>query len=151
MESCSNQKSVKQIFLHFRFFKVATLCLDDCFANSCKLTLFIVAITRPLTNELPTFITAENIPLKKVETYWPFINELGLTIFIPYVPCIQCYRQQQCHTFVWPDSIRSMACTYWDRGKLFCSLGCLLQWDAFSLLWIEGKLWNTERRKINYI
>ena len=37
MESCSNQKSVKQIKidLDFRFFKVATLCLDDSFAQSC--------------------------------------------------------------------------------------------------------------------
>ena len=38
MESCSNQKSVKQIniqyILHLRFFKVATLCLDDSFAHS---------------------------------------------------------------------------------------------------------------------
>jgi hypothetical protein len=29
MESCSNQKSVKQIQIYFIFFKVATLCLDD--------------------------------------------------------------------------------------------------------------------------
>ena len=34
MELCSNQKSVKQIKLYFRFFKVATLCLDDSFAHS---------------------------------------------------------------------------------------------------------------------
>ena len=34
MESCSNQKSVKQIKIYFRFFKVATLCLDDSFAHS---------------------------------------------------------------------------------------------------------------------
>ena len=34
MESCSNQKSVKQIKIDFRFFKVATLCLDDSFAHS---------------------------------------------------------------------------------------------------------------------
>ena len=33
MESCSNQKSVKHI-IYFRFFKVATLCLDDSFAHS---------------------------------------------------------------------------------------------------------------------
>ena len=32
MESCSNQKSIKQIY--FRFFKVATFCLDDSFAHS---------------------------------------------------------------------------------------------------------------------
>ena len=31
MESCSIQKSVKT---YFRFFKVATLCLDDNFAHS---------------------------------------------------------------------------------------------------------------------
>ena len=34
MESCSNQKSVKQIKIYFGFFKVATLCLDDNFAHS---------------------------------------------------------------------------------------------------------------------
>jgi hypothetical protein len=34
MESYSNQKSVKQIIINFRFFKVATLCLDDSFAHS---------------------------------------------------------------------------------------------------------------------
>ena len=34
MESCSNQKSVKQIKIDFRFFIVATLCLDDSFAQS---------------------------------------------------------------------------------------------------------------------
>ena len=35
MESCSNQKSVKQFKIYFmRFFKVATLCLDDSFAHS---------------------------------------------------------------------------------------------------------------------
>ena len=34
MESCSNQKSVKQIQIYLRFFKVATLCLDDSFAHS---------------------------------------------------------------------------------------------------------------------
>jgi hypothetical protein len=28
MESCSNQKSVKQIKIYFRLFKVATLCLE---------------------------------------------------------------------------------------------------------------------------
>ena len=33
MESCSNQKSVKQIKIYFMFFKVATLCLDDSFAH----------------------------------------------------------------------------------------------------------------------
>ena len=35
MESFSNQKSVKQIkiYLYLRFFKVATLCLDDSFAH----------------------------------------------------------------------------------------------------------------------
>ena len=37
MESCSNQKSVKHIIryiLYLRFFKVATLFLDDSFALS---------------------------------------------------------------------------------------------------------------------
>jgi hypothetical protein len=34
METCSNQKSVKQIQISFRFFKVATLCLDVSFAPS---------------------------------------------------------------------------------------------------------------------
>ena len=34
MESCSNQKSVKQIKIYLRFFKVATLYLDDSFAHS---------------------------------------------------------------------------------------------------------------------
>ena len=34
MESCSNQKSVKQIKIYFRFFKVDTLCLDDSFVHS---------------------------------------------------------------------------------------------------------------------
>jgi hypothetical protein len=36
MESCSNQRSVKQIkiYLDLRFFKVATRCLDDSFAHS---------------------------------------------------------------------------------------------------------------------
>ena len=34
MESCGNQKSVKQIQIYFRLFKVATLCLDDSFAHS---------------------------------------------------------------------------------------------------------------------
>ena len=34
MESCSNQKSVKQIKIYFRFFKGATLCLDDSFAHT---------------------------------------------------------------------------------------------------------------------
>ena len=34
MESCSNQKSVKQIKIYFRFFKVATLCLEDSFTHS---------------------------------------------------------------------------------------------------------------------
>ena len=34
MESCSNQKSVKQMKIDFRFFKLATLCLDDSFAHS---------------------------------------------------------------------------------------------------------------------
>ena len=36
MESCNNQKSVKQIkiYFYFRFFEVITLCLDDSFAHS---------------------------------------------------------------------------------------------------------------------
>ena len=35
MESCSNPENVIQIQIFiFRFFKVATLCLDDCFAHS---------------------------------------------------------------------------------------------------------------------
>ena len=34
MESWINQKRVKQIIIYFRFFKVATLCLDDSFAQS---------------------------------------------------------------------------------------------------------------------
>ena len=36
MESCSNQKSVKQtkIYFIFEIFKVAALCLDDSFAHS---------------------------------------------------------------------------------------------------------------------
>ena len=34
MESCSKQKSAKQMQIYFRFFKVATLCLDDSFAHS---------------------------------------------------------------------------------------------------------------------
>ena len=34
MESWSNQKSVKQIKIYFRFFKIATLCLYDSFAHS---------------------------------------------------------------------------------------------------------------------
>ena len=34
MESCNNPKSVKQIKIYFRFFKEATLCLDDSFAQS---------------------------------------------------------------------------------------------------------------------
>ena len=36
MEVCSNQKSVKQIkiYLYLRFFKVATLCLDDSFEHA---------------------------------------------------------------------------------------------------------------------
>jgi hypothetical protein len=34
MELCRNQKSVKQIKIYFRFFKVATVCLDDSFAHS---------------------------------------------------------------------------------------------------------------------
>ena len=33
MELCSNQKCVKQIKIYFRFFKVATLCLDNIFAH----------------------------------------------------------------------------------------------------------------------
>ena len=33
MESCSNQKSAKQIQIYFRFFKVATLCFVDSFAH----------------------------------------------------------------------------------------------------------------------
>ena len=39
MESCSNQKSVKQINIDFRFFKVATLCLDDSFEHSGKMII----------------------------------------------------------------------------------------------------------------
>ena len=34
MESCSNQKSVKQVKIYFRFFKIAPLCLYDSFAHS---------------------------------------------------------------------------------------------------------------------
>jgi hypothetical protein len=36
MESCSNQKSVKQIEIYFMFeiLQIATLCLDDSFAHS---------------------------------------------------------------------------------------------------------------------
>ena len=34
MESCSNQKSVKQVKIYLRFFKVATLCLEDSFAHA---------------------------------------------------------------------------------------------------------------------
>ena len=34
MESCSNQKRVKQIKTYFRFFKVAIRCLDDSFSHS---------------------------------------------------------------------------------------------------------------------
>ena len=34
MESCSNKKSDKQIKIYFRFFKVATLCLNDSFTHS---------------------------------------------------------------------------------------------------------------------
>jgi hypothetical protein len=42
MESCSDQKRVKQIKKRsiFRFFKVATLCLDDSFAQLCTLMAF---------------------------------------------------------------------------------------------------------------
>ena len=34
MDSCSNQKSVIQIKIYLRFFRVASLCLDDSFAQS---------------------------------------------------------------------------------------------------------------------
>ena len=34
MESCSNQKSVEQIKIYFKFFKVANLCLHESFAHS---------------------------------------------------------------------------------------------------------------------
>jgi hypothetical protein len=36
MESCSNQKSVHQIKIYFKFeiLQIATLCLDDSFAHS---------------------------------------------------------------------------------------------------------------------
>ena len=34
MESCRNEKSVKEIKIYFRFFKVSTFCLDDSFAHS---------------------------------------------------------------------------------------------------------------------
>ena len=35
MESCSNLKSIKSKYiLYFIFFKVAILCLDDCFAHA---------------------------------------------------------------------------------------------------------------------
>ena len=36
MESCSNKKVLNKskCILHLRFFKVATLCLDDSFAHS---------------------------------------------------------------------------------------------------------------------
>ena len=34
MELYSNQKSVKEIKIDLRFFKIATLCLDDNFAHS---------------------------------------------------------------------------------------------------------------------
>jgi hypothetical protein len=34
MESCTNQTSVKQIYIYLRFFKIATLSLDDKFAHS---------------------------------------------------------------------------------------------------------------------
>jgi hypothetical protein len=47
--SCSNQRSVKQIkthILYLRFFKVATLCLDDRFAHS-----------RPSLNQLHEVVT----------------------------------------------------------------------------------------------
>ena len=33
MESCSNQKRVKQIKIYF-IFQIATLCLDDSFTNT---------------------------------------------------------------------------------------------------------------------
>ena len=49
MESFSNQNSVKQIKIHFilRFFKVATLCLDDSFAHSSWLMSWNVASIYP--------------------------------------------------------------------------------------------------------
>ena len=34
MESCSNQKHVKQIKIYLRSFKVVTLCLDDSFVQA---------------------------------------------------------------------------------------------------------------------
>ena len=43
MESCSNQKSVKQIKIYLRFFKVATLCLDDSFAGISFLNVFEIS------------------------------------------------------------------------------------------------------------
>ena len=51
MESCSNQKSVKQ-----RFFKVATLCLDDNFAHSWHSLnqLHLVCFSNRL-EEVPTY------------------------------------------------------------------------------------------------
>ena len=38
MDSCSNQKGIKQIkiYLIFEILPIATLCLDDSFAHSCN-------------------------------------------------------------------------------------------------------------------
>ena len=47
MGTCSNQKRVKQIKIDLRFFKVATLCLDDSFAHFwCSLNQIYQVQTR---------------------------------------------------------------------------------------------------------
>ena len=60
---------------------------------------------------------------------------------------IQCYRRQQ-----YPTLFDQTASDIWARHieTLFSSLWCFLQWNTFSLLRTEGKLWKTERENIHY-
>ena len=69
MESCSNQKSVKQTQIYLRFYKVTTLCLDDSFAHS-----------RHSLNQLHEVVTWNAFGLREVVAHlrWAWDPYLGI-------------------------------------------------------------------------
>jgi hypothetical protein len=58
----------------------------------------------------------------------------------------QCYMWQQCHTLLDQTASDRWRTHTETQGHHFTRMLSLVKYSTFSLLWIEGKLWNTDER-----